>query len=103
MDVSRELEDTNTYQNLIGILTWACELGRIDISTELIVLYQHLCNPREGHLVSVFRNFNYLNVNRESIPGKLGFDDFEQLPYIFVLSKVHQCRRRNGWIVALFV
>ena len=74
LDTSPELEDISKYQQYIGVLRWACELGRIDILTEVSVLSQHLCNPREGHLDAVYRIFNYLDKRRKAIPGKLGFD-----------------------------
>ena len=74
LDTSPELEDITKYQQYIGVLRWACELGRIDILTEVSVLSQHLCNPREGHLDAIYRIFNYLDKRRKAIPGKLGFD-----------------------------
>ena len=77
LDLSKELEDLNTYRHLIGILILTCKLGRIYILTEVSVLYQHLCNPIEGNLDAVFHIFNYFNVKRESIPGKLDFDVLE--------------------------
>ena len=80
LDASNELDYLNTYQQLVGILRWACQLGWINILT---FLYRHLCNPREGHLDAVFHIFNYLNVKRKIIPGKLGFYDLEQPSYIF--------------------
>ena len=43
-------ELTNRYQQLIGVLRWSIELGRIGILTEVSCLYQHLCSTREGHL-----------------------------------------------------
>ena len=51
VDVSQVLdaERTNRFQQLIGILRWAIELGRIDILTEVSCLSQHLAEPREGH------------------------------------------------------
>ena len=38
------------FQQLIGVLRWSIELGRIDIMTEVSCLSQHLFSPREGHL-----------------------------------------------------
>ena len=75
LDASKELEDPDTYQYLIGMLRCSRDLAWIDILTEVIVLSPNLCNPREVHLDAVFHIFNYLNVNREIIPGKLVFDD----------------------------
>ena len=61
-DVSPELNDdlSNRYLQLIGILRWAVELGRIDIYTEVSILSQHQCLPREGHLDAAYRIFWYL-------------------------------------------
>ena len=63
-----ELEDTQTcnaeqhtiFQNLIGILRWLIELGRIDILLEVSLLSQYLAQPRIGHLQQVFNIFRYL-------------------------------------------
>ena len=49
-----ELESSNycnfdmmtVFQNLIGILRWICELGRIDIVYEVSILSQYLAQPR---------------------------------------------------------
>ena len=48
MDVSSELcpESATYYQSQIGILQWMCELGRIDIITEVLMLVLHLALPR---------------------------------------------------------
>ena len=48
------------YIQLIGVLRWAKELGRIDIMTNVSFLSQHQCNPREGQLNSLYRIFWYL-------------------------------------------
>ena len=82
LDVSKELEDPNMYQHIIVILRWSYDLYWIGILTELSVLSQHFCNPREGHLDAVFQIFNYLNVKRKFITEKLIFDDLEHPPYI---------------------
>ena len=41
-------------------MRWAVELGRIDIHTEVSLLSQHQCLPREGHLDAAYRIFWYL-------------------------------------------
>ena len=60
--VTQELgeEITNRYQQLIGVLIWSIELGRIDTLTEVSYLSQQLCSLREGHLDAVYRIFRYL-------------------------------------------
>ena len=49
--------------------------------TEVSVLYQHLCKPRESHPDALFHILNYLNVNSKSIPGRLGLYNLEHLTY----------------------
>ena len=53
-------ELTQIYQNLIGILRWCCELGRIDILLEVSLLSQYLVQLRIGHLEQVMNVFRYL-------------------------------------------
>ena len=62
LDFTEELgeELTNRYQQLIGVLRFSIELGRIDILTEVGCLSQHLCSPREVHIDDVYRIFIYL-------------------------------------------
>ena len=76
MDVTSELdaERMNRYQQFIGVLRWAIELGRIDILTEVSCLSQHLASPREGHLHAVYKIFRYLQKNMPKNPGRLVFD-----------------------------
>ena len=50
----------NVYQNLIGVLRWMCELGRIDILHEVSKLSQYLAQPRIGHLQQVINIFHYV-------------------------------------------
>jgi len=74
--VSKELNEQllNRYQQLIGVLRWSIELGRIDIMTEVSCLSQHLCSPREGHLLAVYKVFHYLQKNISKIPGRMVYD-----------------------------
>jgi hypothetical protein len=62
LDVTAELklEGIRYYQELIGVLRWSIELGRIDIATEVSMLSTHLAMPREGHLQQVYHIFGYL-------------------------------------------
>jgi hypothetical protein len=68
LDVSKVLsgELANYYQSLIGVLRWAVEIGRIDITTEVSMLAAHMAMPREGHLYAVFRVFAYLKKKHNS-------------------------------------
>jgi hypothetical protein len=58
-----EAEDATTYQEFIGMLRWACELGRIDILLETALMSQYLAAPRKGHLDKLFNIFSYLRDN----------------------------------------
>jgi hypothetical protein len=55
--------EATKYQELIGVLRWAVEIGRIDILTEVSLLSQHLAAPRQGHLGQVFHVFAYLKAH----------------------------------------
>ena len=54
LDVSDELDagDVQMYQEIIGTLRWATEIGRVDISHEVSILSQYQTSPREGHMLS---------------------------------------------------
>ena len=64
-------EEYSYYANLIGVLRWLVELGRIDIAFEVLVLTQHMAHPRTGHLVQALHIFKYLDVHKENM---LNFD-----------------------------
>lgn len=76
LDTTDELDadGIHKYQELIGVLRWAIELGRIDIIVEVSCLSQYLCSPRKGHLDSVYHIFRYLQFNMKKNPGILAFD-----------------------------
>ena len=59
------------YQEFIGILHWAVELGRVDILMETSMMSTHLAMPRQGHLEQVHHIFGYL---KEWPKRKLFFD-----------------------------
>jgi hypothetical protein len=72
-DVTAELkaEGVQFYQELIGVLRWACELGRLDILLETSLMSGHLALPREGHLEQLLHMFGYL----KKVPKrKIAFD-----------------------------
>jgi len=62
LDVTEELngDDTTYFQELIGVLRWATEIGRVDILLEVSLLSQYQANPREGHLDQVLHIFAFL-------------------------------------------
>jgi hypothetical protein len=86
LDLSPLLDDeqTNWFQNLIGILHWSIELGRIDIHIEVAMLASFLVQPRVGHLDHCLHIFAYLKKHKKST---MVFDD--TLPNIDE-SRFHQ-------------
>ena len=62
LDGTPELDDEERtyYQELIGILHWATELGRIDILYEVSILSQYQSAPRQGHMEQIMHIFGYL-------------------------------------------
>jgi hypothetical protein len=79
VDTTEELDDklATRYQNLIGVLRWAVELGRLDIYTEVALLSQHLALPRVGHLETTYHVFAYLMKHEKS---RIIFDSSDQEP-----------------------
>ena len=73
LDTSPELktEGLQRYQELIGILRWAVELGRVNILLETSLMSTHLALPRQGHLEQLHHIFGYLKTNPKR---KLFFD-----------------------------
>jgi len=59
-----DVSAANYYMELIGILRWIVELGRIDIMIDVSLLSSHTLQPRQGHLDQVFHIFGYLKRNR---------------------------------------
>ena len=71
-------EETSYYHQQIGILRWAVELGRIDITTEVSILAGFSAAPRVGHLNAIFDVFAYLKKHTRS---RLVFDaGYRNLP-----------------------
>ena len=64
LDTSPELktEGLQRYQELIGILCWAVELGRVDILLETSLMSTHLALPRREHLEQLHHIFGYLKI-----------------------------------------
>ena len=73
LDTSAELkaDGLQTYQELIGVLRWAVEIGRIDILLETSPMSAHLALPRIRHLEQVIHIFGYLKQNSKK---KIAFD-----------------------------
>ena len=72
-DTTKELdaEGTRYYQELIGVLRWAIELGKVDMLLEVALLSSHLALPHVGHLQQVYHIFGYL---KNSPRRRLFFD-----------------------------
>ena len=79
MDMTDECDDegASRYLQLVGVLRWAVELGRIDIYTETALLSQQMALPRVGHLEAVYHVFAYLNKHDKS---RLIFDPTDPAP-----------------------
>ena len=86
VDTSDECDEkgASRYSQLIGVLRWAVELGRIDIYTEVALLSQHLALPRVGHLEAVYHIFAYLNKHEKST---IIFDPTDPLPNTPTMAK----------------
>jgi hypothetical protein len=69
-----EPEVVTCYMQLIGILRWMCELGRIDICTEVSTLSSYSEMPHEGCLEAALHVFVYLKSKSNS---RLIFDSME--------------------------
>ena len=78
MDESDELdaEGVTMFQELIGMLRWAIELGRVDIDVEVSLLSQYQASPREGHLQQLLQIFSFL---KRKPRLTLYFDDEEPI------------------------
>jgi len=51
------------YIQLIGILRWLVELGRIDICAEVSMMSSYNCMPRVTQMHAVLHIFSYLQAN----------------------------------------
>jgi hypothetical protein len=63
LDGTLELEpdDHRFFQELIGILRWATEIGRVDILHEVSLLSQYQAAPRQGHMEQALHIFAFLD------------------------------------------
>jgi hypothetical protein len=60
------------YQQQIGVLQWAVELGRVNICAEVSMLESYTEAPKVGHFNTMRHKFVYLQHNPRS---KFIFDD----------------------------
>ena len=65
LDDSEELDpgDLQFFQEMIGMLRWATELGRVDILIEVSLLSQYQASARKGHMIEALRIFAFLEKN----------------------------------------
>ena len=59
LDASQELkaDGVQYYTELIGVLQWEVEIGRVDILYETSIMSTHLALPRVVHLEKLFHVF----------------------------------------------
>jgi hypothetical protein len=55
-----DVDEAEFYQQQIGVLHWAVELGRLDIMREVSMLAAFTAAPHVGHLKAVLHIFSYL-------------------------------------------
>ena len=67
LDTTPELkaDGVQWYQELIGTLRWACEIGRVDILLEVTLMSSYSAMPRLGHLENVLHIFGYLKSHKK--------------------------------------
>ena len=58
-----DVEDVQYYQELIGMLRWGTEIGRVDVLHEVSILSQYQASPREGHMEQLLRIWAFLDKN----------------------------------------
>ena len=65
LDSTEELEpdEITYYQELIGILRWSIEIGRVDMHLEVAVLSAYQASPRRGHLNALYQIFAFIKNN----------------------------------------
>mmetsp|Transcript_10096 Transcript_10096/g.15277 ORF Transcript_10096/g.15277 Transcript_10096/m.15277 type:complete len:320 (+) Transcript_10096:3214-4173(+) len=85
LDTSPLLDDRlhSRYQQIIGGLRWAVELGRVDINVDVAIMSQYLAAPREGHLEATYDIIRYLSVR----PDRLLLMSPKRLPYLDAIKE----------------
>ena len=65
LDATNRLDNETTMlcMQLIGILRWLIDLGRIDICVEVSMMSSYNCMPRVTPLYAVLHIFSYLQAN----------------------------------------
>lgn len=67
LDAAPELKANGVqcYQELIGALRWAVEIGRVDALHEVSLMSSHLALPRQGHLEQAFHMLTHLKEHKK--------------------------------------
>ena len=67
LDCTNELkaDGGHWYQEIIGSLRWAVEIGRVDILLETSLMSTYLALPREGHLEQTLHIVGYLKQHKK--------------------------------------
>ena len=67
LDVTAELkaDGIQWFQEVIGQLRWAIELGRVDVLLEMSLLSHHFALLREGHLEQALHIMGYLKSHKK--------------------------------------
>ena len=64
-DTSPELkaEGVTQYQEMVGVLRWSVNMGRVDILLAIALMSTYLALPFRGHLKHIFHVYGCLKVN----------------------------------------
>ena len=65
------VDSIQQYQEIIGQIRWAIDIGRLDILLGKLLLLRYLAMTQVRHLKQAFHIFGYLNAHPKR---KLGFD-----------------------------
>ena len=81
LDANTELESDGItmYQEIIGELRWAIEIGIVDIEHEVSVLSSYQAAPRDGHLQQILHIFYFL---KKKLKLTLYFDPSPTVIYL---------------------
>ena len=65
IDSSSEIdqEAITIFYEIIGIIRWAVDIGRVDILTEISILSSYQDSPKKGRLKQIYHVFDFLKKN----------------------------------------
>ena len=90
-------EQTQFFQNIIDILRWLVELGRINIAYETSVLSSYNVSPQTGHLIQALHTIKYLDIHPTI---ELTFDPQE---FIFTEPEEKETKEKKRAMSQLYV